>query len=82
MIPMKSNQNPHILDATGLRCPMPVLRTRRALESLNCGDQLTVYATDKGAITDMPAFCRETGHKLISQSDTGEKIVFEIIKGS
>jgi tRNA 2-thiouridine synthesizing protein A len=56
---------PHILDATGLRCPLPVLRARKVLSGLEPGTLLEVAATDPAAPADFEAFCRETGHELI-----------------
>ena len=54
------------LDVKGLKCPMPMLRAKKALANLESGDQLTVYATDAGVETDFAAFCRHTGHQLLS----------------
>lgn len=53
------------LDVRGLKCPMPILRAKKALAQLNTGDTLTVYATDAGAPDDFAAFCRHTGHELL-----------------
>ena len=54
----------HSLDVTGLRCPLPILRAKKALAQLQGGDVLTVLATDAGAPDDFAAFCRQTGHIL------------------
>ncbi len=56
---------PHILDASGLRCPLPVLRARKVLSGLEAGALLEIAATDPAAPADFEAFCRETGHELI-----------------
>ena len=48
----------HYLDVTGLKCPLPILRAKKALAALVCGDVLTVDATDAGAPDDFAAFCR------------------------
>ncbi|MEK9647114.1 MAG: sulfurtransferase TusA family protein [Alphaproteobacteria bacterium] len=56
---------PRILDATGLRCPLPVLRAHKVLSGLEAGTLLEVAATDPAAPADFEAFCRETGHELI-----------------
>jgi tRNA 2-thiouridine synthesizing protein A len=53
------------LDARGLRCPLPVLKARKALKDLADGDILRVLATDPGAVKDFEAFCRTTGHRLL-----------------
>ena len=55
----------HYLDVTGLKCPLPILRAKKALATLACGDVLTVDATDAGAPDDFAAFCRQTGHVLL-----------------
>ena len=57
------------LDATGLKCPMPVLRARRALKPLAAGDSLLVRADDPASAKDFPAFCETTGHVLESASE-------------
>lgn len=54
----------HALNARGLRCPLPVLRARKALSAIAVGDTLTVEATDPAAQRDVPAFCAATGHSL------------------
>ena len=60
------------LDVTGLKCPLPILRAKKALAALQAGDVLTVLATDAGAPDDFAAFCRQTGHALlVSTEDNG-----------
>ena len=66
------------LDARGLSCPMPVLKANRALRGLDAGDKLRVLATDRAAIGDFRAFCRETGHQLLSFSDEAGTLSFTI----
>ncbi len=65
------------LDVKGMSCPLPVLRANRALRSLQPGDRLRVLATDRAAIADFQAFCRETGHALIAWSE--EKGIFSFV---
>ncbi len=55
---------PRVLNATGLRCPLPVLRARKALASVPAGGTLEVLADDPAATKDMPAFCSEMGYAL------------------
>jgi tRNA 2-thiouridine synthesizing protein A len=62
------DQDPARLDATGLTCPLPVLRTRKALAGLAVGSLLEVRATDPAAVKDMAAFCEATGHALVESS--------------
>lgn len=57
----------HTLDATGLLCPLPVLKARKRLQAMSSGAVLSVMADDPAAIIDIPHFCNETGHKLVSQ---------------
>tara|TARA_R110000868_G_scaffold1844_5_gene14570 strand:+ start:6438 stop:6701 length:264 start_codon:yes stop_codon:yes gene_type:complete len=70
-MPSKTDDSVSTLDATGLRCPLPVLRARRVLKGLAGGGLLDVLATDSAAPADFEAFCRETGHTLVNieQSD-------------
>jgi tRNA 2-thiouridine synthesizing protein A len=65
----------NILDATGLLCPLPVLKARKRLQGLASGAMLKVQADDPAAIIDIPHFCAETGHELVSQNlDTTPQI--------
>ena len=68
------------LDATGLLCPLPVLKARKRLKSMAPGATLRVLADDPAAIVDVPHFCVEAGHELLSQSDEGETQVYLIRK--
>jgi tRNA 2-thiouridine synthesizing protein A len=67
-------------DATGLLCPLPVLRANRKLRELPVGGVLTVRASDPASESDFPAYCRQTGHELVSASRDGEVLVFVIRK--
>jgi len=66
------------LDASGLRCPLPVLRARRAIEALAQGDVLTVTTTDPASEHDVPAWTNEAGHKLLSKQFAADSFIFEI----
>ena len=68
------------LDATGLKCPMPVLRARRALKPLSAGDVLRLTADDPAAAADIPAFCETTGHELVETGQEGAVLTFLIRK--
>ncbi len=57
------------LDTKGLNCPIPVLRTKKALKSLNVGDTLEILATDPGAVQDFEAFSRATGNELVESTE-------------
>ena len=63
------------LDVQGLKCPLPILRTKKALAEMVSGDVLRVLATDPGAAKDFEAFARQTGNPLLS--NTAEGGVFE-----
>ena len=68
------------LDARGLNCPLPILKTKKALNSLNTGDTLTVIATDPGSVKDMTAFCSQTGHSLVETAEEQGDYTFVIQK--
>ena len=69
-----------VLDVKGMSCPLPVLRANKALRSLSAGDRLRVLATDRAAVADFQAFCRETGHALIAQGEEAGVFSFTIRK--
>lgn len=71
----------HILDATGLLCPLPVLKARKRLKALTPGEHLSVLADDPAAIVDIPHFCTEAGHILVDQQDDGSIQTYVIEKG-
>ena len=64
------------LDARGLNCPLPVLRTKKALTGMHAGQVLKILATDPGAVKDFQAFARQTGHVLLSLSETNREFTF------
>jgi tRNA 2-thiouridine synthesizing protein A len=64
------------LDARGLNCPLPILRTKKALTDMHSGQVLKVLATDPGAVKDFQAFSRQTGHELVSHAETGREFTF------
>jgi tRNA 2-thiouridine synthesizing protein A len=68
------------LDLTGLKCPLPALKTRKALKSLNPGDRLEVHCTDPLSVIDIPALIRETGDRVEITEQAGRRIVFLIEK--
>ena len=57
------------VDATGLACPLPILRAKKALATLVAGEVLRVITTDRGAVRDFQAFCKQTGNVLLAQVD-------------
>ncbi len=70
----------NLLDATGLLCPLPVLKARKRLQALQPGEQLTVLSDDPAAIVDVPHFCKESGHVLVSSDIDGAQQTYVIQK--
>lgn len=68
------------LDARGLNCPLPILRTKKTINELNSGETLKVIATDPGAVKDFEAFCKQTGNELVEQSEAGGEFTFLLRK--
>ncbi|MDO5073034.1 MAG: sulfurtransferase TusA family protein [Neisseria animaloris] len=66
------------LDVIGLKCPLPILRAKKALAQMQTDEVLTVLATDHGAPDDFAAFCRQTGHVLL-ESSVREDGVFQLV---
>nr|WP_138417686.1 sulfurtransferase TusA family protein [Aquibacillus sediminis] len=70
-----------VLDAKGLACPMPIVRTKKAMNDLETGDILEVHATDKGAKSDLTAWAKSGGHDLLQDTEEGDVLKFWIKKG-
>jgi tRNA 2-thiouridine synthesizing protein A len=64
------------LDARGLSCPLPVLKTKKALNDMNSGQVLKIMATDPGSVKDMAAFSRQTGNPLLASTEESSAFVF------
>ncbi len=69
-----------VLDCSGLSCPMPILKTKKAVDSLQSGQVLKMIATDPGSTSDMQAWTEKTGHKLVGSETEGDKFIFYIEK--
>jgi tRNA 2-thiouridine synthesizing protein A len=69
-----------VLDVKGMSCPLPVLRANKVLRGLEPGARLRVLATDRAAVADFQAFCRETGHALLAWSEEAGVLSFVIRK--
>ncbi len=74
---MEANQT---LDARGLNCPLPILRTKKTLNTMQAGDTLKVVSTDPGSVKDMIAFCQQTGNVLLGSQQAGGDFEFFIRK--
>jgi tRNA 2-thiouridine synthesizing protein A len=65
-----------VLDAKGMNCPLPILKTKKALQAMQPGGLLEVLATDPGSVADIESFCRQTGNQLVSSSKEGSVFKF------
>jgi tRNA 2-thiouridine synthesizing protein A len=74
---MESNQT---LDIKNLNCPLPILKTKKALKDIEVGQVLEIISTDPGAVTDFGAFCRTTGHELLGDHSADGIFTFYIKK--
>ena len=70
-----------ILDAKGLACPMPIVKTKKAMNQLEAGQILEVQTTDKGAKSDLTAWAKSTGHTIVDFKEENNVFVFQIQKG-
>jgi len=68
------------LDATGLNCPLPILRAKKALAGMESGQVLRIVATDPGSVKDFDAFARQTGNELMSSGEEDGKYTFMMKK--
>ncbi len=68
------------LDATGLNCPLPILRAKKSLADMSAGQVLQIIATDPGSVKDFEAFAKQTGNELMESNEDGGKYVFLIKK--
>ncbi|WP_421385136.1 sulfurtransferase TusA family protein [Bacillus salacetis] len=70
-----------VLDAKGLACPMPIVKTKKAMNELESGQVLEVLATDKGAKNDLTAWAKSGGHELVDHKEENDVFTFWIKKG-
>ena len=68
------------LDARGLNCPLPILRTKKSLNDMRSGQVLKVIATDPGSVRDFQAFSKQTGNELLEHSEAGGEFLFFLRK--
>lgn len=73
----------NILDVRHQLCPIPVIRTQSAVARLGDGERLTVLCTDPGTLSDIPAWCRINGHRLLGAVEKGDdiEITLQVCKG-
>jgi len=67
------------LDARGMNCPLPILKTKKALNQMEVGELLSIKATDPGSVKDIKSFCEQTGDELVS-SDNADGIYQFVIR--
>ncbi len=79
---VRTSVNTKKMDLTGLKCPLPALKTRKALRSLAPGEHLEVTCTDPLAVIDIPALIAETGDRVETLEHTAQRIVFLIEKSA
>ena len=65
-------------DASGMSCPFPVVKTKKALADMESGQVLKMISTDCGSVKDMQAFADQTGHTLLASTEEGGKYIFYI----
>ena len=68
------------LDCSGLACPMPILKTKKAVDALQAGQVLKMVSTDPGSVPDVDAWTAKTGHALLGHEQDGPKFTFFIKK--
>jgi tRNA 2-thiouridine synthesizing protein A len=68
------------LDARGLNCPLPILRSKKALTDMQPGETLKIVATDPGAMKDFQAFAKQTGHELVYATEENKEFLFLLRK--
>ena len=68
------------IDTSGLSCPLPILKAKKALNDMASGQVLKIVATDPGSVKDMQSFSRQTGHPLLSSTEVNKSFVFLLKK--
>lgn len=68
------------LDASGLSCPLPIVKTKKEVDTMSAGEILEVISTDPGSENDMTAWCKRAGKELLESMEEGVKFKFYIKK--
>src|SRR3954467_3239931 len=71
----------HVLDAKGLACPMPIVKTKKTMKDLEAGQVLEIQATDKGSTADLQAWAKSTGHEYLGTETEGDVLHHFLRKG-
>ncbi|MDD2846213.1 MAG: sulfurtransferase TusA family protein [Rhodoferax sp.] len=69
------------LDARGLNCPLPLMKTKKTLADMQSGQVLRVVATDSGSVHDILAFTKKAGHEMLAQQNVGKEYIHVIRRG-
>ena len=80
-VPEIQSQSDPLYDLRGLNCPMPVLKTRKRLQGMEAGQCLAILTSDPLAVIDIPAFCQEDGHRLVTSEAMAGGHRFLIARG-
>ncbi|TFF84717.1 sulfurtransferase TusA family protein [Candidatus Thorarchaeota archaeon] len=75
---MTEHQVAREFDASGLRCPMPILKTKKEIDEVEVGEILKVIATDIGTKKDFPSWSNRTGHEIVQLVEEGDKLIWYI----
>ncbi|MBN2909575.1 sulfurtransferase TusA family protein [Polycladomyces sp. WAk] len=70
-----------VIDARGLSCPMPIVKAKKGIDSLQKGQKLELIATDKGSVNDVQAWAKQAGHEVLSVEEKNGEYHFRIKKG-
>ncbi|MFW6093862.1 MAG: sulfurtransferase TusA family protein [Pseudomonadota bacterium] len=79
---MDTDAEPRLLDAQDLRCPMPLLKAKKALNEMAEGEVLRILATDPGSVRDFEVFSEQSGHTLLESRQDGETYVYLLRKNA
>ncbi|MFM7718001.1 MAG: sulfurtransferase TusA family protein [Actinomycetota bacterium] len=79
---MPDVQPDQTLDMRGFQCPIPIVKTNNAVKTMQVGQVLKVLATDRGALTDFPAWADDTGNEIVSSGEEDGALVFFVRKGA
>jgi tRNA 2-thiouridine synthesizing protein A len=80
MSELTETQADQVLDARGLLCPMPIVKSAKAMKEMEPGQVLKIMATDRGASADIPAWAEDTGNELLASHEEGDVFVFFVRK--
>lgn len=70
-----------VIDARGLSCPMPIVKAKKGIDSLQKGQVMELIATDKGSVNDVQAWAKQAGHEVLSVEEKNGEFHFRIKKG-